>query len=380
LTLHQIRLGFFILIFFFLVKENHAQKDNGIIRLVNRFYRIMEGDSAKPKKNYFFTLPIWSVEPETGIKIGLSLGYMFRNGEKENTRPSLVRLNTSYTQNHQLNIRPSADIFFSENKYNLKAQYVYNRFNEYYWGVGNSAPNSAKELYDFKQHKFNARLTRQFVKDLYIGGQVMYEKVYENKFKAISTAPVSGVAGINGYQIFGAGLALAFDNRGNIYYPLKGAYLEISNFFFYSSKMGQYKFSNITVDFRKYFGLWKENVLAIQGFASINNGDIPYRQMGTMGNEMIMRGYYNGRYRDNHFVAAQAELRKTIWGPLGVVVFGGMGNVGSDFNNLAQHIKPNYGFGFRATTIRREHINARIDFGFIEGKIEGFYFTLSEAF
>ena len=378
--MHQIRLGFFILIFFFLVKENHAQKDNGIIRLVNRFYRIMEGDSAKPKKNYFFTLPIWSVAPETGIKIGLSLGYMFRNGEKENTRPSLVRLNTSYTQNHQLNIRPSADIFFSENKYNLKAQYIYNRFNEFYWGIGNLAPDSADELYDFKQHKFNARLTRQFVKDLYIGGQVMYEKVYENKFKAISTAPVSGVAGINGYQIFGAGLALAFDNRGNIYYPLKGAYLEISNFFFYSSKMGQYKFSNITVDFRKYFGLWKENVLAIQGFASINNGDIPYRQMGTMGNEMIMRGYYNGRYRDNHFVAAQAELRKTIWGPLGVVVFGGMGNVGSDFNNLAQHIKPNYGFGFRATTIRREHINARIDFGFIDGKIEGFYFTLSEAF
>lgn len=378
--MHQIRLGFFILIFFFLVKENHAQKDNGIIRLVNRFYRIMEGDSAKPKKNYFFTLPIWSVAPETGIKIGLSLGYMFRNGEKENTRPSLVRLNTSYTQNHQLNIRPSADIFFSENKYNLKAQYVYNRFNEYYWGVGNSAPNSAKELYDFKQHKFNARLTRQFVKDLYIGGQVMYEKVYDNKFNAISTAPVSGVAGINGYQILGAGLALAFDNRGNIYYPLKGAYLEISNFFFYTSKMGQYKFSNTTVDFRKYFGLWKENVLAIQGFASINNGDIPYRQMGTMGNEMIMRGYYNGRYRDNHFVAAQAELRKTIWGPLGVVVFGGMGNVGSDFNNLGQHIKPNYGFGFRATTIRREHINARIDFGFGEGKMKGFYFTLSEAF
>jgi len=380
--LPQIRLvllAFFFLLFFS-TQQVYAQKDNGINRLVNRFYRIMEGDSVKPKKNYFFTLPIWSVAPETGIKLGLSLGYMFRNGQKENTRPSLIRLNTSYTQNKQFNIRPSADIFFFENKYNLKAQYVFNNFNEYYWGTGNAAPESAKELYDFKQHKINARLTRQFIKDLYMGGQIMYEQLYNIKFKELSKAPTSGVAGINGYTIFGAGFALAYDNRDNIYYPLKGAYLEISNYFFFPSQISKYQFRSVTVDVRKFFGLWKENVLAIQGFASINKGDVPYRQMGTMGNEMIMRGYYNGHFRDHHFVAAQAEFRKTIWGPLGAVVFGGVGNVGSDLANLTQNIKPNYGFGFRATTIRREHINARIDFGFGEGKIKGFYFTLSEAF
>jgi hypothetical protein len=31
-------------------------------------------------------------------------------------------------------------------------------------------------------------------------------------------------------------------------------------------------------------------------------------------------------------------------------------------------------------SIRREHINARLDFGFGEKGINGFYFTLGEAF
>jgi hypothetical protein len=57
-----------------------------------------------------------------------------------------------------------------------------------------------------------------------------------------------------------------------------------------------------------------------------------------------------------------------------------LGNVGKNESELTQHIKPNYGFGLRGMSIRREHINARLDFGFGEKGINGFYFTLGEAF
>jgi len=357
-----------------------AQGKNKLERLVEGFYRIMEGDSAKPKTKYFFTLPIWAVTPETGLKVGVSLGYMFRTSYDSITRPSMVRLNTSYTQMRQFNIRPSADIFFKHNEYNFKAQYVYNDFNEYYWGIGNTAPDSAKELYDFQQHKLNVRLTKQIVRNLYLGPQILYEKLYDTRFVTNSPADASTVSGIHGYDLFGFGLALAFDNRDHIYFPKKGAYLEISNYYYINSRISDHNFHGITVDVRKFFTLWKDNVLAVQGFGTFNYKDVPYRQMGVMGNEMIMRGYYNGRYRDNHFVSVQTELRKTIWGPVGMVVFGGIGNVGKDGPDLLKNIKPNYGFGLRATAIRREHINARLDIGFGEKKIRGVYITLSEAF
>ena len=358
----------------------YAQDKGKLGQLVDRVYKIVEGDSAKPRSKYFFVIPIWGISPETGIKLGVSVGYVFRMTEDGETRPSLLRLNTSYTQEQQFNIRPSFDIFFKKNRYNLKGQYVFNDFNEYYWGVGNTAPESAKELYDFNQHRFNIRLTRQIIKDVYLGAQLMYEKIYKSRFATNSSAPASAVNGINGYDVLGAGLAFAYDNRDNIYFPLRGAYLEISNHFFQQHALSDFRFNAVTIDLRKYFPLWKENVFAINGIATFNGGQVPYRQMGTIGNENFMRGYYNGRFRDQHMFSVQGELRKTIWGPLGMAIFGGVGNVGKTFENLGQNLKPNYGLGFRAMVIRKEHINARLDIGFGEKNIRGLYFTLSEAF
>ena len=364
---------FFLILELAFPRELFAQKKNKFERLVDFYYSIVEGDSSAPRDHYYFALPIFSISPETGIKLGVSLGYMFRANKDSITRPSLIRLNSSYTQLKQFNIRPSADIFF-------KAQYVFNDFNEYYWGIGNQVTDTSKELYDFKQHKVNLRFTKQIISNLYLGPQVLYERLYDIKYKEGSPTPGSGVAGVNGYEIFGAGIALAFDNRSHIYYPLKGAYLEVSNYYYFKSAIGSHGFHGLTFDMRKYFQVWKENVFAIQGYGSFNYQDVPYRQMGTMGGEMFMRGYYNGRYRDKHLVTVQAEFRKTIWGPFGVVVFGGVGNVVKNESDLLKHVKPNYGFGLRGMSIRKEHINARLDFGFGEKGINGFYFTLGEAF
>ena len=102
----------------------HAQGNGKLERLADRLYSIIEGDSSHPRSQYFFALPMWGISPETGIKLGVSLGYVFRlNGEEDTiTRPSMVRLNTSYTQYGQFNIRPSVDVFFMQNKYHLKRE------------------------------------------------------------------------------------------------------------------------------------------------------------------------------------------------------------------------------------------------------------------
>jgi len=367
-------------IFFGFGLNLNAQQKSKLERLVDKVYKIVEGDSAKPRSKYFFVIPIWGLTPETGIKLGVSVGYVFRMADDGITRPSLLRLNTSYTQEQQFNIRPSFDIFFKNNLYNLKGQYVFNDFNEYYWGVGNTTEESKKELYDFNQHRFNIRLMRQIAKDVYFGGQLMYEKIFESKFASNSLIPKTDVKGINGYEAFGAGLAFAYDNRDNVYFPLRGAYLEISNHFFYRASYSDFKFNAVTIDLRKYFPLWKANVFAINGIGTFNHGEVPYRQMGTLGNENFMRGYYNGRYRDHHMFTLQGELRKTIWGPLGLALFGGFGNVGRTLSELGFNLKPNYGIGLRAMVIRKEHINARLDIGFGEANIRGMYFTISEAF
>ncbi|MDP1728181.1 MAG: BamA/TamA family outer membrane protein [Bacteroidota bacterium] len=373
-------------IFFFFVQaviahQAIAQEKGKLLRLIDKTYSLIEGDSAKPRKSYLFVLPIWGVSPETGWRLGLSFGFLYKAKQDGFTRPSLLRLNTQFTQNKQFSIRPTIDLFFAENKYNLKAEFVYNKFNEYYWGIGNLQTDTTKELYNFKQNRFNIKLTRQFVKNLYLGAQLKYDKLYQIDFdNPASITQLSGVSGINGFQVLGLGFAITYDNRDNIYYPLKGSYIDLSNLTFQKVLGSKQAFDNYTLDARHFVCLWKQNVLAAQVFGNFNFGDVPYRQMGTMGNDMIMRGYYNGRYRDHHLVAFQVELRKTIWGPVGMTVFGGGGNVGANSKDLFSRIKPNYGLGLRCLVIRKEHVNIRIDLGLGEKNIKGLYFTMAEAF
>ncbi len=347
-------------------------------RCINWGYKILEGDTAKHKKNFLILLPIWGVSPETGWQLGLSSGFVMRLSHDSITRPSLARLNWQFTEYKQLSIRPTIDLFFKQNKYYLKGQFVYNDFNEYFWGIGNTTPDDDKEQNEFKQTKLNLRILKQFVKGLYAGPQLQHEKLYN-----MSLGPKyinQNIPGLNGFESFGLGLVLVYDNRDEIFYSKKGSYIEISSLWQNKNFAGQYSFDNYFIDARHFKQLWKDNVLAFQLLANFNNGDIPYRQLATLGNENYMRGYYNGRYRDKHLFSFQTELRTTIWGPLGAVFFGGMGNVGNSIADLSTHIKPNYGLGIRGVLLRKDHINFRIDWGFGEEKNKGLYLTLHEAF
>jgi hypothetical protein len=137
---------------------------------------------------------------------------------------------------------------------------------------------------------------------------------------------------------------------------------------------------NLTIDARKYIKLWKYNILALQAFGNFNEGNIPFKQLATIGSDAFMRGYYNGRFRDNHAMAFQAELRKQVWGPVSITAFGGFGNVANQSSLLFENVKPNYGAGLRVMAIRRDRVNIRIDYGRGENGIQGMYFTMNEAF
>jgi len=95
-----------------------------------------------------------------------------------------------------------------------------------------------------------------------------------------------------------------------------------------------------------------------------------------------MRGYYEGRYRDRNYVAAQTEYKTWLvkkW-DLGVVLFGGVGDIAYELNDLkVKNFKYSYGFGFRYIFNAKERLTVRADFGF--GKnTSGVYFAMQEAF
>jgi len=79
-------------------------------------------------------------------------------------------------------------------------------------------------------------------------------------------------------------------------------------------------------------------------------------------------------------VAAQAEYRVPVWGPVGVALFGSAGQVlGSwgDFRPADLHYAG--GGGVRVRLSRAERVSVRIDVGFGPNE-SGVYFALGEAF
>lgn len=358
-----------------------AQQKNFVMRTMDWGYKIVQGDSANPKKKYFFIIPFASYKPETRWQGGISFSHFFRAKNNDSlTRPSVVRLNLSYTQNHQYSIRPMFDVFTNKNKYSLRGQMQYTKFIENYWGIGQNSFYANKELYSFNQYKINIKATRLIKKGFYAGIQVDFENLYNVSNQNVSLMALSDIEGTKGYHSLGLGPVITFDNRNHIYFPTKGHIIDISSTIHHKQLGSSSTFANLNIDARKYVRLWKENVLAFQTYALFNQGNVPYRLLGTLGNESYFRGYYYGRFRDLNALTFQTELRKQIWGPLSMVAFGGVGNVASQIVNLNKNVKAMYGVGLRFKAIPREKINFRFDYAIGENGREAFYVTLNEAF
>ena len=225
-------------------------------KMMDKMYDKIEGDSAKPKKNSFFAVPIWGVSPETGWQLGMSLVYLYRNKNDSNTRPSLIRLNAQTTELDQYSIRPYIDLFTKNNKYNIKASYTFRKFNEYYWGIGNETPNSNKALYDFSQNRLQLRVTKQVFKGIYLGIQSEQNLTNGFNFKGDSLFEKKEVVGNNCSFTSGLGLVVSFDTRNQIYYPTKGHFVDITTLFNQAVFGSEFNFINLSIDALKYFKLW----------------------------------------------------------------------------------------------------------------------------
>jgi outer membrane protein assembly factor BamA len=373
--------GLILWCFLLTTSTAYGQRKNFVIRTMDWAYKLVEGDSANPKKKYIFVIPILSYKPETRWQGGVNFSYFFKAGKLDSsTRTSYIRTNFSATQNKQYSIRPYFDMFTAKNRFNFRGTYQFTNFLEYYWGIGNQTETTQKELYSFRQHKANLKALGLVSSGLYMGVQLNLENTYNLAYSNSSIMKSSGIIGTTGYSEIGYGPVVSFDTRNHVYFPTAGHFIDVSAIFYRKELGSEHQFNSLNIDARKYIGLGGENVLAIQMFGHFNTKNVPFRMMGTIGNESYFRGYYFGRFRDLNAATLQAELRKTVWGPASIVAFAGIGNVSKKLEELATQIKPMFGMGLRVKAIPREKVSVRLDYAWGEKGLQAFYITLNEAF
>jgi hypothetical protein len=335
-------------------------------------------DSAHCRHAQFIPLPVLYYTPETRLGYGLLGVCLFRTDST--ARTSNVDFAIIHTLNRQTVVEPTYTVFTHHEHYLLRGMFLYTQFPEYYYGIGNETTDSQKELISYKSLRAYNRFLRQVRPGLFVGVQQQFFKTFDVNRSSETPFPMNTLIGGLGSVVNGVGVAAVLDTRDNIYSPVRGWYADVSSMLYGQALGSQFAFTNYTVDIRRYKSLAPHTVLALQGFANLNVGEVPFKLAATLGGSFLLRGYYNGRYRDNNALAFQAEVRQRLIGRLGGTVFASAGNVANVLSKFSlTEWKVAGGAGLRFLISRKEHLNLRFDVA-VGQQTHGIYVNISEAF
>lgn len=337
------------------------------------------------KKDGIFLFPLLYYTPDTRFAAGAVGVYYFntakdKSEKDKSTRLSYVKLLADYTQNRQLDIWSSWNIFTDQEKYLFKGELRYRNFPDRYYGIGNNTLTSQEEYYSFDLALFKILGMRQVLPNFFVG--LDYKIAYEYNFEQEPGGELSTgeITGYNGGIGSGLGGVFTYDTRDNVVNAYSGMLFEVSSFFNSRAFGGSFNFSNVNFTFNKYWEFKKDHVLALNTVLFMNFGNVPFLDMARVGGDDILRGYAQNRFRDKNFGGVQLEYRFPVWWRFGMVVFTGIGDVFERPQDLSFNtLKYSIGAGIRFSINQKERLNVRFDYGFGR-KNNAFYIMLTEAF
>lgn len=335
----------------------------------------------KERKVKLLPLPLIGSSPETRLYFGAALLASLDFYQDSVTRLSSAELEFNYTLNKQLIF--SFDWFYNtrRNDFIVVGNNSLLKFPEYYWGIGNETPESNEELYQAWRLELSDILLRRVKGDFYAGPMFRFQSIFQMETADTSLLATSGVLGAEGGVSSGLGYALLWDRRDNILNPSGGSsYLSLRHAAFMPWLGSDFSFQSIELDGRYYINTWRDHVLAFQTYNNFTLGNAPFRMLSLLGSGSHMRGYYRGRYRDNHYMSVQTEYRLTIWKFIGAAAFTGLGDVSENFSDLRfSNLKWFAGGALRIRVNKADNVWLRADYS-VGRNTTGFYFSFGETF
>jgi outer membrane protein assembly factor BamA len=145
--------------------------------------------------------------------------------------------------------------------------------------------------------------------------------------------------------------------------------------------IAQKNYFELTLDGRLYKS-WNTKLVSATRFVhDFNFGIIPFYDLAFLGGDQYVRGYYFGRFRDQHLSTIQQEFRMPIYWRFGLATFGGLSSIYSDKQPFSiNNIKYNYGLGLRFLVDKKDKTSLRLDYAIGNNNNSGFYVSFGESF
>lgn len=343
-------------------------------------------DSIINGKLNVIPVPVLTSSPETGLRAGVVLQYFFNTGKKADTlhktRDSYSYLEALYSTRKQTVIESYTQMFTPGERFFIRHRMGYINYNERIWGFGNNTvPADDFEKVTYTRLYLQTSLARQLKNKLFAGINLNISKTYDVTSVLKDTNLLAGQPGERGGLVVGVGPTLIWDKRDHPLNTRRGWYGELAVTHYIKALGSDFSYTEYLGDVRKYFPLRDSSALAFQGYGLLTAGTVPWREQARMGNGTIMRGYFSGRFRDNQYLAAQAEYRKPVHRWVTLAFFAAVGQVQNKITDFSPNdTKLAGGMGIRVLANRAKRIYLRFDYAMSTDKTSGFYFKVGEAF
>ena len=333
-------------------------------------------------KTRIFAVPTLGSGPETGFYFGAVSLFDFFSKNDTLSRHSVAKAELTYTLKKQFVVGFDWTLTNSNRDWVLTGENSWLKFPELFWGIGGRQPGTNEVLYDANRLELANALYRKAKGKIYLGICQQFQRISKLDLINLSEDNKEIYGQLSSGISSGAGLGLLLDTRTNLLNPRPGeAFISIQSMRFGKIFGSKYSFTLTDLDARFYQKITGSSLMAYQIFGQLRTNGAPYRMLGLLGGPMILRGYYQGRYRDNLLLASQFEYRFKIHKWFGMTAFGGIGNV-RNFENAKQNgtLKSAAGLGLRILVDPKENSYMRFDFALTRKNDFGFYVSFGEAF
>ncbi len=338
-------------------------------------------DSVRTASGSLSVVPALFYAPETRFGAGAFAIRTFRAGEAgREARPSSVTAGLLGTVEKQALVIVAADLYRRGEALRWLGLAAWSYFPTKFYGVGAETPEGNEEDYTPRTLALQAQGLPRVAAGLRAGPRVEYQRLRLAEVEAGGLLAAGDVPGAGGGDALGAGFVVLYDTRDNVFFPTRGQLHEASVTAFGGGLGGDFSWTRRMVDLRRYLPLGPRHTVALQGLLVSNRGEPPFTQLGLLGGQNVLRGYYEGRDRDRNLAAAQAEYRRPLGSRFGLALFAAGGTVARDLAGLSlAHLRVAGGAGLRYLLSVSEGINFRLDYG-VGDDSSGMYFTATEAF
>jgi outer membrane protein assembly factor BamA len=239
---------------------------------------------------------------------------------------------------------------------------------------------STGNFYDYttKAKLLVFQVQRNVFKRIYFGPSASFI----NSTTTFGFPDISGHDSVSISKLNNVGYVITNDTRDHVQNPTHGMFLNFKNQFYRSWAGSDYEFERYLITYNQFFKLSKQSekkILAVRASFNIASGNVPFEGQTVVGGDDI-RGYSQGRYRNNQVYTLQSEYRWNFYKRWGMVAFAGVASAVAKFSDIsANELLPGAGAGIRFKMLPKEKINIGIDGGVGKGDYS-ITFRIGESF